>query len=109
MIDHGPWDPGLPSERTRLAWVRTAMALAVGGLGAAGITVRAGLPAVDTAAFILAALCGAVLLARTGRRYRRVQNALHDNRALSHEVDGFIAWIGALAIAAGALIFALRM
>ncbi|MEU0565584.1 DUF202 domain-containing protein, partial [Nonomuraea sp. NPDC005983] len=42
------WDPGLQSERTRLAWVRTAVALSTGGLGAAGLSLRHGLPTTAT-------------------------------------------------------------
>ncbi|SDG06800.1 putative membrane protein [Sinosporangium album] len=105
----GIWDPGLPSERTRLAWVRTATALAVGGLGAAGMTLRVRAPALDTAAFVMAAFCGAVLLARTGLRYARVQRALHENRPLGHKADGLLAWIGVLAVAAGAFLFVLTV
>ncbi|MFD2350586.1 DUF202 domain-containing protein [Nonomuraea ferruginea] len=78
---HEIWDQGLQSERTRLAWVRTAVMLATGGLGAAGLSARAGLPLPAAAAFALAALCGAVLLIRTGTRFLRVQEALHGGLA----------------------------
>jgi putative membrane protein len=102
-----PWDPGLQSERTRLAWVRAAATLAVGGIGAAGLTLRTGASPVAGVAFTAAALCGGVLLTRTGTRFTRVQRALHAGAPLHDQVDGVLAWIGTLAIAAGALIFVL--
>ncbi|GAA2785674.1 hypothetical protein GCM10020219_066520 [Nonomuraea dietziae] len=70
------WDPGLQSERTRLAWVRTAVALSTGGLAAAGLSARTGLGPVFVAGFALAALCGGILLVRTSARFRAVQLAL---------------------------------
>jgi uncharacterized membrane protein YidH (DUF202 family) len=99
------WDRGLQSERTRLAWVRTAVALSTGGLGAAGLAVRHGLPAVAVAAFALAALCGGVLLIRTGVRFRHVQRALHGGRALDDGFDALFAWLGTLSVVAGAFTF----
>ncbi|MEU6998623.1 DUF202 domain-containing protein [Nonomuraea sp. NPDC046570] len=99
------WDPGLQSERTRLAWVRTAVALSTGGLGAAGLAVRAGLAAPITAAFALAALCGGILLVRTGVRFRRVQRALHAGDPLDDRFDAQLAWVGTLCVVAGAVVF----
>ncbi|TMR96736.1 DUF202 domain-containing protein [Nonomuraea basaltis] len=99
------WDRGLQSERTRLAWVRTAVALSTGGLGAAGLSVRHGLPALAVAAFALAALCGGVLLIRTRARFRRVQAALHGGRPLDDGPDAVFAWLGTLGVVAGALTF----
>ncbi|MGI5272782.1 DUF202 domain-containing protein [Nonomuraea sp. CA-218870] len=103
------WDEGLQSERTRLAWVRTAVALATGGLGAAGLATRAGLPLPAVAAFAVAALCGGILLIRTGTRFRRVQEALHGGRPLGHQADAVFAWLGTLAVVAGALVFVLTV
>ncbi|MFI6175092.1 DUF202 domain-containing protein [Nonomuraea sp. NPDC051191] len=103
------WDEGLQSERTRLAWVRTAMALATGGLGAAGLAVRHGLPAVAVAGFALAALCGAVLLIRTGVRFRRVQEALHGGRPIDAGLDALFAWLGTLSVVLGAATFVLTV
>ncbi len=101
----GSWDPGLQSERTRLAWVRSATALATFGLGGAGVVARdSGHPAA-VACFGVAALLGAVLLARTGIRFRRVQEALHGERPLEHGGDALIAWFGVLAAIAGALVY----
>jgi putative membrane protein len=100
-----PWDPGLQSERTRLAWVRTAVLLAAGGLGAAGLVVRAGAHPAVAPAFGLAALCGAVLLIRTGTRFRRVQEALHAGRPLRDQADVVVAWFGVLAVVVGAATF----
>ncbi|MEV0995110.1 DUF202 domain-containing protein [Nonomuraea sp. NPDC050202] len=99
------WDRGLQSERTRMAWVRTAVALSTGGLGAAGLAVRHGLPVLATAAFALSALCGGVLLIRTRLRYRRVQAALHAGRPLDAGLDALFAWLGTLGVVAGALTF----
>ncbi|MEV0583342.1 DUF202 domain-containing protein [Nonomuraea sp. NPDC050310] len=101
------WDPGLQSERTRLAWVRTAVALSTGGLGAAGAAFRLHLPLPAVAAFALAALCGGVLLVRTARRFRRVQEALHAGRPVEGTRDAVVAWAGTLAVVLGALIFVL--
>ncbi|MEV4563612.1 DUF202 domain-containing protein [Nonomuraea sp. NPDC049419] len=103
------WDEGLQSERTRLAWVRTAVALSTGGLGAAGVALRSGLPAPAIAAFALAALCGAVLLIRTRRRFRRVQAALHGGRPLDAGLDAIVAWLGTLSVVAGAVTFVFTM
>lgn len=101
------WDQGLQSERTRLAWVRTATALAAGGLGAAGTALRLHLPGAVTAVFALAALCGGVLLVRTAARFRRTQEALHRGRPLDGCGDARLAWCGTLAVVAGALLFLL--
>lgn len=106
---YGIWDRGLQSERTRLAWVRTAVMLATGGLGAAGLAVRTGLPPSTAGAFALAALCGGILLIRTGRRFRRVQEALHAGRPLDQRADAVLAWLGTLAVVAGALAFTLTV
>ncbi|MEV4179762.1 DUF202 domain-containing protein [Nonomuraea sp. NPDC049709] len=99
------WDRGLQSERTRLAWVRTAVALSTGGLGAAGVAARSGLPAIAIAGFAMAALCGGVLLIRTRLRFRRVQAALHAGRPLDAGLDAFFAWLGTLSVVAGAFTF----
>lgn len=99
------WDEGLQSERTRLAWVRTAAVQAVGGLGAGGVALRAGVPPVAVAPFVLSAASGALLLARTGVRYRRVQRALHEGTPLDVRVDAVIAWLGTMTAALGAAVF----
>lgn len=103
--EHEIWDRGLQSERTRLAWVRTAVALSTGGIGAAGLAFRHGLPALAGAAFALAALCGAVLLIRTRLRFRRVQQALHAGRPLDNDLDALFAWFGTLCVVVGAITF----
>ncbi|TDD16650.1 YidH family protein [Nonomuraea diastatica] len=107
--DEEIWDQGLQSERTRLAWVRTAVALATGGLGAAGLSARHGLPLLAVTGFALAALCGAVLLIRTRARFRRVQAALHGGRPLDSRLDAAFAWLGTLSLVAGAIAFVLTV
>lgn len=99
------WDQGLQSERTRMAWVRTAVALSTGGLAATGLAVRYSLPVLAVAGFAMAALCGGVLLIRTRLRYRRVQAALHAGRPLNAQVDAVFAWLGTLSVVAGAFTF----
>lgn len=101
------WDKGLQNERTRLAWVRTATLLAVTALGAGGIALRGGTSPIIVIPFGLAALCGGLLLARTGVRYQRVQRALHEGRPLDDWADALFAWLGTLAVAAGAITFVL--
>ncbi|MEU8246081.1 DUF202 domain-containing protein [Nonomuraea sp. NPDC048916] len=101
------WDSGLQSERTRLAWVRTAVMLSTGGLAATGLSFRYGHAPVAAVGFALAALCGGVLLLRTGVRYRRVQEALHGGRPLDCGLDVLFAWFGTLCAVAGAIVFVL--
>lgn len=100
--DGVPGSPGLHSERTRLAWVRTGAAMAACGLGAAGIALRHHVPA-GSAPFAVAILAGAILLVRTGVRYREVERALREGRPLDHRLDAALAWLGGLALAGGAL------
>ncbi|SDH45688.1 DUF202 domain-containing protein [Nonomuraea jiangxiensis] len=103
------WDRGLQSERTRFAWVRMAVALATGGLGAAGLSLRHQLPLSAVIGFTLAALCGAVLLIRTRVRFRRVQAALHNGKPLDAGLDVLFAWLGTLSVVAGAWTFVLTV
>ncbi|QYC43461.1 hypothetical protein Nocox_29385 [Nonomuraea coxensis DSM 45129] len=99
------WDSGLQSERTRLAWVRTAVLLATGGLGAAGLALRHDLPVPAGVVFAMASFCGGLLLIRTRARYRRVQAALHGGRPLDHGADVLVAWLGTLCVVTGAIVF----
>ncbi|WP_030454245.1 YidH family protein [Herbidospora cretacea] len=101
------WDPGLQSERTRLAWVRTATALATLGLGGAGVTARSSGHPVAVVFFGVAALLGAVTLLRTGRRFRQVQEALHQERPFEHGGDALTLWFGVLAAVLGGFVFVL--
>lgn len=103
-----PWDAGLQSERTRLAWVRTTAVLAVTSLAGAGVALRAGTPAVAVIPFVPAVFCAVLLLTHTGIRYRRAQEALHGSRPLDNRADALIAWIGTLAAVAGAVAFVLE-
>ncbi|WP_405146774.1 DUF202 domain-containing protein [Sphaerisporangium sp. NBC_01403] len=100
---------GLHMERTALAWTRTATALGAGGLIAAGIAGRHSGDGVAVASFALAALCGAILLARSGVRHRRVQRAIAGSRPLDAEADAMLAWVGVVAAASGALVFVLTL
>ncbi|MDP9841359.1 DUF202 domain-containing protein [Streptosporangium lutulentum] len=99
----GRGEEGLQSERTRLAWVRTATLLAVTGLGGAGLALRTGTPAIAVVPFTPAVFCGALLLAGTGIRYRRAKEAVRTGRRLDNRIDALIAWLGTLAVAVGAL------
>lgn len=101
------WDEGLQNERTWLAWVRTATILAAAGMGGVGHALRSGGTPVAVPVFGLAALVGAVLLARTGARYRKVQRALHEGEPLDERADALLVWLGTLATAAGALLLVL--
>ncbi|MGW5260583.1 DUF202 domain-containing protein [Microbispora sp. NPDC004025] len=100
--------PGLHSERTRLAWVRTAVTMSGSAMVMAGLAVRHDLPGL-AAPFAAAALAGAVLLLRTGVRHRRLERALRYGHPLDHRRDGLIAWAGALAVAAAALVLVLML
>jgi putative membrane protein len=103
------WDPGLQSERTRLAWVRTAVVLSGAGLGAGGVALRHDLPPATAVVFAVATLCGGFLLARTGVRFRRVQEALHGGRPVDAGLDALVAWVGALCVVAGAAALTLAL
>ena len=70
-------DLGLHAERTALAWRRTALGVAVGGV----VALRLAAPALGPVV-ALAAVSGGVLAALAfwlaGRRYRAVQTSLRD-------------------------------
>ncbi|WP_326641815.1 DUF202 domain-containing protein [Streptosporangium sp. NBC_01755] len=102
-----PWDEGLQSERTQLAWIRTTAMLAVTGLAGAGVALRAGTPLIAIVPFVPAVFCAGLLLTHTGIRFRRVQEALHQSRPLDNRADALIAWFGTLATVAGAIAFVL--
>ncbi|MEV0968095.1 YidH family protein [Microtetraspora glauca] len=99
------WDEGLQNERTRLAWVRTGVALCSLSLVAVGVAVRHGMGGVELAAFAFGALCGTALLARVSVRFQRLQRALHLGHPLDFMTDALLAWWGVLAVVAGAVIF----
>ncbi|WP_062528759.1 DUF202 domain-containing protein [Demequina rhizosphaerae] len=75
MSEDRPYDEGLALERTALAWQRTALAFAIASLGAAGVFIPVGAPAVALAfggsAFGIATLAVAAL------RYRAAHRHLH--------------------------------
>jgi uncharacterized membrane protein YidH (DUF202 family) len=72
----GAFDAGAQAERTALAWRRTALGVAVGGVVALRVTG----PVLGAAAAI-GAVAGSLLAAAawwvTGRRYRATQRSLH--------------------------------
>ncbi|GAA3798729.1 hypothetical protein GCM10022226_17620 [Sphaerisporangium flaviroseum] len=103
----GPAPAGLHLERTLLAWTRTAATLAAAGLAGAGLAGRHSAGGAVLLPFVLAALCGAVLLARSGVRHRHVEGLLRDGLPLDIRADALLAWLGVLAVAAGALVFVL--
>ncbi|GII62497.1 hypothetical protein Skr01_25820 [Sphaerisporangium krabiense] len=103
--DGGGERPGLYVERTLLAWMRTALALAAGGLGAAGAAARQSGDGIGALPFVLVALCGAVLLARTSVRYWRAERAVREGGPQDVHVDVIIAWLGTLAVAVGTAVF----
>jgi putative membrane protein len=77
--DLDPWDAGVQNERTALAWQRTGLALF-------GVTLVAGRlgaghwPVATAVALAPTLLLSVALMWLSGRRYRRAQAALHDQR-----------------------------
>ena len=100
-------EAGTHVERTLLAWIRTAAALTAGGLGAAGVATRHAGDGLAVIPFLFAALCGAVLLARSGLRHRRAGRALRGGLPPELGMDAVLAWVGVLAVVTGALAFVL--
>ena len=103
----GLFDAGGQAERTALAWRRTSLGVAVGGVVALRVTG----PVLGVVAAV-AAVAGSLLAAAawwlTGRRYRAVQRSLHaqgDLGALARPAAPLVAvcsascLIGALAVA----------
>lgn len=100
MSGRGPIDPGLQSERTRLAWSRTSLAFLANG----GLMLHAGHDADDWAWL----LPGSAVIAVSGLvyaagevRYRRVGAAVHRNEP--------VTGTGLVAATAAAALFAALM
>lgn len=72
----GPFDAGAQAERTALAWRRTALGVAVGGVVALRVTGPV-LGAVAAVAAVTGSLLAAAAWWLTGHRYRAVQRSLH--------------------------------
>jgi uncharacterized membrane protein YidH (DUF202 family) len=103
----GLFDAGAQAERTALAWRRTALGVAVGGVVALRVTG----PVLGVVAAV-AAVFGSLLAAGawwiTGRRYRQVQRSLHgrgDLRALARPAVPLVA-VSTGAALIGSLAFA---
>ena len=78
---HGLWDAGLQHERTTLAWIRTALGLAVVSLVEARLAKSAGLPAVALALAGMVLTAG--LVVRQASRYRRRQHLLQTGSSVT--------------------------
>lgn len=92
-------DAGLQAERTRLAWARTALAMAVIGalelhIGRADVAVLDRLPGLS---MLLTAVGSWVY---GGRRYRRITAALADGRPVADHRQGRVLALLALLPAA---------
>jgi uncharacterized membrane protein YidH (DUF202 family) len=78
----GPWDPGLQSERTALAWQRTLLS----GLACSLVVARL-LALVSWPAAVVAGIAAVVTTAALGvlarRRFRRNDDAVRDRRPLA--------------------------
>jgi uncharacterized membrane protein YidH (DUF202 family) len=81
MAHDRPFDAGLQPERTLLAWRRTALALGVGSLAGARISVPV-LGAVGVAVGLVGAIAALAAYTAASFRYRRTHRALVGAQAL---------------------------
>lgn len=68
----------LANERTFLAWIRTALALIAGGVAVVQLVPALSIPGVRHALGTALTVAGAVLAVLAVRRWRKVQEAMHD-------------------------------
>jgi uncharacterized membrane protein YidH (DUF202 family) len=93
-----PWDSGLQSERTKLAWQRTALSTLAFSLVVTRLIAFHSWPLAAVVAGLAGIAALAVAVSSTGR-YRRINRALHGSTALP-DARSFVA-LCALAVVAG--------
>ncbi|MHA6801034.1 DUF202 domain-containing protein [Bounagaea algeriensis] len=99
---HGPWDPGLQTERTALAWLRTTLAFTVGTLVLLRLIAWHNAAAAAVCAVVLVPLAvGSTWL--TWRRNLQEERRLHAGRplpgaALHAAVSAAVVLAGAAAL-----------
>jgi uncharacterized membrane protein YidH (DUF202 family) len=110
MIDDHPpataFDPGLQSERTALAWERTAFSMMVAGILFARYAVTDA-HIVLAGAGLVQLLLGAVLLVWAGFRYDQMQAPLRANQSIVHPAAARLVGLTSIGFTALALALAL--
>jgi putative membrane protein len=72
----------LANERTFLAWIRTALALVAGGVAVVQLVPALSIPGVRHGLGMVLTASGGVLAVLAVRRWRSVQDAMHDGAEL---------------------------
>ena len=106
MSSQGPWDVGLQPERNALAWQRTGLAVAAGGLVALRDAVATS-AAVGVVCAVVALAAGAVVLRCARSELDHRVAALRAGLPLPAPVAGPAATVGVLALCLAVLVLLL--
>ncbi len=95
------WDQGAQNERTRLAWQRTLLSMAVCSLVVARLTATRA-PVAGLCIALATVALGAVLATRARHRYRAAESALRSSSLLPDGRDNLVMVLLLLTIGLGA-------